>query len=114
MVEGAVVGAMARGSVGPVHAGVVHPVPEMGAFSMSPLCCRYRKANGDRPVAYERCRLPQLTRRLQHGFGAYRGALVPLHGRKLCRWCVSVWDADAALEASAVVAPDDLSGLGAA
>lgn len=110
MTEGAVVGAMVC-YANTVHAGVVHPIPEMRAYSMTPLCGRYRKANGDRPAAYERGETPHLDRNFERPFAVYRGELRPLHGRKLCRWCVSVWDADCAEQAALVRVPDDLAGI---
>lgn len=110
LVEGNIVAAMVCYS-NTVHAGVVHPVPEMRAYSMSPLCVRYRKANGDSPAVYQRGATPHLDRKLDRSFGDYRSGVGPAHGRKVCRWCVAVWDADAELEASVTSVPDDLSRL---
>lgn len=88
--DGTIVGAISEGGSITVHAGRVSRIDGWAAYSMSPQCLRYRKANGERPVAYERGGYPMLVRRLDHTFAEYVDGSAPLHYRRLCRWCVSV------------------------
>lgn len=91
--EGFVSGARAEyGSK--IHAGVVHPIPEMrGCLTMSPLCLRYRKRDGSRLAAHEQGRYPLLVGCLRRAFGDYVTGKRP-HGLPLCEHCVAVWRTD--------------------
>ena len=87
--EGTIVAALTHGG-STVHAGRVNRVDDLAAYSLSPQCLRYRKADGERPAALERGDYPMLVRRLDGLFADYVDGSEPLHGRRLCTWCVSV------------------------
>lgn len=89
LTEGVVLGALTQGGR-TVHAGRVNLAPPMRAYSMSPQCLRYRKANGERLAAHERGQYPMLVRRLNRPFAEYVDGAAPLHGRTVCSACQTV------------------------
>ncbi|MER7433175.1 hypothetical protein ABT341_00445 [Pseudonocardia alni] len=94
LAEGLVLGALTdRGRT--VHAGRVNLVESWRAYSMSPQCLRYRKANGERLASHERGEYPMLVRRLDRPFEEYVTGVAPLYGRTVCSSCRSVLAAEA-------------------
>jgi hypothetical protein len=79
---------------GNIHAGRVNVIPGLTAYSMSPLCVRYVKANGEELAPHRNGCYPSLTRGFPYSFADLRD------GRKdagrLCKYCVTVFDADQA------------------
>ncbi|MGE4164201.1 MAG: hypothetical protein AB7G23_20965 [Vicinamibacterales bacterium] len=88
-IDGNIVGARAEyGNL--IHAGQVNVISDR-LFSMSPLCFRYRKRNGERLAAHERGRYPMLVGSTRRPFREYVGAGDDRIGLPLCRYCVAVF-----------------------
>jgi hypothetical protein len=79
---------------GNIHAGRVDVVPSLTAYSMSPLCARYVKANGEELALHQKGRYPSLTRGFPYPFADLRDGRKD--AGKLCKYCVLVFDADQA------------------
>lgn len=95
LIEGNLIAASTGGSIyGTVHGGYVHLVPEWRAYSLSPLCLRYVKANGERLVSHEAGRTPTLVRGFPYLFADVRAGRTA--AERLCPHCVAVFDADQA------------------
>jgi hypothetical protein len=108
--DGAVVGAIVeRGSI--VHGGRINLAADFagGAYSMSPLCAAYRKANGKRPARLDEYGTPQLVRNLRVPFADYRNGLRT--GRTVCRWCSVMWDRIGGAAADAILATTPIDSL---
>lgn len=87
--DGTIVGALTK-SGRTLHAGRVNHVDELAAYSMSPQCLRYRKADGTRLAAHTRGDYPMLVRRLDRPFTEYVAGSGQWHTWRLCPFCVSV------------------------
>lgn len=97
-VDGNIVGARAERDRR-IHAGHVNVLgPRL--YSMSPLCLRYRKRDGQRLARHERGHHPMLVSSTRRAFADYVAVRDQWRGLPLCRHCIAVFLAGQEREAS--------------
>jgi hypothetical protein len=97
-VDGNIVGARAEYGHR-IHAGRVN-VLSARLYSMSPLCLRYRKRDGQMLARHERGHYPMLVGSTRRAFADYVAVRDRWRGLPLCRHCIAVFLADQEREAA--------------